>query len=124
MNAEQLKRRTKEFAKSVIDLCRQLPDSREGRKIGDQIFASGTSVGANYRAVCRARSGADFISKMGVVLEEADETQYWLEIIDEKNVLRAPRVQMLLQESDELIRIFAAALNTAKSRSPKYNKLP
>jgi four helix bundle protein len=76
MNQEQMKNRTKEFAKQVIKLCRQLPETREGRLIGNQIFRSGTSVGSNYRAVCRARSKPDFIAKVGVVLEEVDETIY------------------------------------------------
>ena len=81
MNTEQLKQRTKDFSKQVINLCRLLPDSREGRLIGNQIFRSGTSVGANYRAACRARSKADFIAKLGIVLEEADETLFWFEIL-------------------------------------------
>ena len=77
MNAEELKTRTKEFAKRIIRLCRSLPRSRESRLIGDQVFRSGTSVGANYRAACRGRSKAEFIAKLGVVLEEADESLYW-----------------------------------------------
>ena len=76
MDPEELKIRTKEFAKKVIFLCRQLPDTREGRLISGQLFRSGTSVGANYRATCRARSKADFISKLGITLEEADEALY------------------------------------------------
>lgn len=124
MNAEQMKKRTKEFAKAVIDLCRTLPDTREGRKVFDQLFRSGTSVGANYRAVCRARFGADVISKLGIVLEEADESQYWLEIVEEKDILKSALLKCLLRESDELVRIFAAGLNTAKSRSPRHNQLP
>ena len=76
-----MRRRTEEFAKRAINACRQLPNTREGRLIGDQLFRSGTSVGANYRAACRARSKADFISKLGIVLEEADESLYWLEIL-------------------------------------------
>jgi four helix bundle protein len=77
MNQEQMRNRTKGFAKQIITLCRELPENREGRLIGNQIFRSGTSVGSNYRAVCRARSKADFISKLGLVLEETDETLYW-----------------------------------------------
>ena len=73
MNQEQMKNRTKDFAKKVISLCRQLPPTREGRLVGGQFFRSGTSVGANYRAACRARSKADFISKLSIVLEETDE---------------------------------------------------
>ena len=74
MNEEQMKRRTKEFAKQIIKLCRQLPNNREGRLIGDQLFRAGTSVVANYRSACRAKSRADFISKLSIVEEEADES--------------------------------------------------
>jgi len=87
MNEEQMKIRTKEFAKSIIRLCRLLPDNREGRLIGNQIFRAGTSVAANYRAACRARSTADFISKLSIVEEEADETLFWLELIEEMEIL-------------------------------------
>jgi len=79
MNQEDMKKRTKEFAKRIINLCRKLPNSREGRLIGDQIFRSGTSIGSNYRAACRARTPAEFIAKLGIVEEEADETLFWLE---------------------------------------------
>ena len=88
MNEAQMKDRTKEFAKNIIQLCRELPNNREGRLIGDQIFRSGTSVAANYRAACRSRSRAEFVSKLAIVEEEADETLFWLEIIKEmKNLI-------------------------------------
>ncbi|MFQ5637494.1 MAG: four helix bundle protein, partial [bacterium] len=80
MNQEMMKRRTKDFAKQVIRFCRTLPENREGRLIGNQLFRSGTSVAANYRAACRARSKRDFISKMGIVEEEADESFFWFEV--------------------------------------------
>jgi four helix bundle protein len=115
MTAEELRRRTKEFAKRVIRLCRSLPNSRESRLIGDQLFRCGTSVGANYRAACRARSRAEFVAKMGIVLEEADETCYWLELLAETGVADAELLAPLSQEADELVRIFVAGLNTAKS---------
>jgi four helix bundle protein len=115
MGNYDLKKRTKEFAKSIIDLCRALPDNREGRRIGDQIFRSGTSVGANYRSACRGRSKPDFSNKLGIVLEEADETLYWLEIIDEKDILKGPLVIQLLREANELVSIFVASLNTLKT---------
>jgi four helix bundle protein len=116
MNQEQMRKRTKEFAKQIINLCRQLPASREGRLIGNQIFRSGTSVGSNYRAVCRARSKADFIAKIGLVLEETDETLYWLELLDETGVLGTEILEPLLKEANELVSIFVATLNKAKSR--------
>ena len=114
MDPEELKIRTKEFAKQVIFLCRQLPDSREAGLIGDQLFRSGTSVGANYRAACRARSKADFISKLGIALEEADEALYWLEILLETNIVQANLLSGIMAEANELVAIFVASLNTAK----------
>ena len=114
MDQEEMKKRTKDFAKRVINLCRQLPETREGRLIGNQIFRSGTSVGANYRAVCRARSKADFIAKLGIVLEEADESLYWLEILSETQVVKASLLEPLMKEADELVGIFVVSIKTAK----------
>jgi four helix bundle protein len=114
MNHEQMKTRTKEFAKQVINLSRQLPATREGQLIGGQIFPSGTSVGSNYRAVCRARSRADFIAKIGLVLEETDESLYWLELLDETAILKPEILSLLLIEANELVSIFVATLNKAK----------
>jgi len=110
-----LRKRTKEFAKRIIELCRVLPDNREGRLIGNQIFRSGTSVAANYRAACRARSGADFISKMGIIEEEADETQFWLEMIKEMNIIvDKPLLDSLIKESDELVAIVITSIKIAR----------
>lgn len=114
MDSEELKKQTKEFAKRVMRLCRQLPRTDEGKLIRNQLFRSGTSVGANYRAVCRARSKADFISKMGIVLEEADESRYWMEIIVETDIVKAELLGPLMEEANQLIAIFVASLNTAK----------
>jgi four helix bundle protein len=99
MNEEQLKNRTKEFAKNIIQLCRNLPNNREGRLIGDQMFRSGTSVAANYRAACRGRSKAEFVSKLAIVEEEADETMFWLEVIKEMSIYEEPVVEDLIKES-------------------------
>ena len=114
MDREEMKKRTKEFAKEIILLCRLLPDTREGRLIGAQLFRSGTSVRANYRAACRGRSKADFISKLGIVLEEADETLYWLEILAETKIVKANLLAGIMAEANELIAIFVSSLNTAK----------
>jgi four helix bundle protein len=116
MNQEQMRNRTKEFAKQIITLCRQLPENREGRLIGNQIFRSGTSVGSNYRAVCRARSKADFIAKIGLVLEEADETLYWLELIDETEIMVSGALKEIKKEANELVAIFVSTVNKAKTR--------
>ena len=114
MNEEQLKKRTKEFAKNIIQLCRNLPNNREGRLIGDQLFRSGTSVAANYRAACRGRSKAEFVSKLAIVEEEADETMFWLEIIQEMSISNNPLVDDLLKESDEIVAIIVSSIRTTK----------
>lgn len=113
---EDLRQRTKQFALRVIKLFRALPKTEEARVLGRQILRSGTSVAANYRSACRARSRADFISKIGVVVEEADETAFWLELLIDAGIVRGDRLEDLLAETNELIRIFAASRATARSR--------
>jgi four helix bundle protein len=115
LNADELKLRTKAFAKRIIRLCRSLPRTEECYLIRRQMFRAGTSVGANYRAACRARSPADFVSKLGIVLEESDETLYWLEIIAETEIVAKKPLESLMRENNELISIFVASLNTAKN---------
>jgi four helix bundle protein len=112
MNERQMKERTKDFAKKIILLCRKLPSNREGRLIGNQMFRAGTSVAANYRAACRGRSKAEFVSKLAIVEEEADETMFWLELIKEMNITNEPLVDDLLKESDELVAIFVSSIRT------------
>ena len=120
MNEEQMKTRTKEFAKSIIRLCRLLPNNREGRLIGNQIFRSGTSIAANYRAACRARSTADFVSKLAIVEEEADETLFWLEIIKEMKILDDAFIDSLMKENDEIIAIIVSSIKTVRKKmNPK-----
>lgn len=114
MTEAELKKRTKEFAKQIIELCRSLPNNREGRLVGDQLFRSGTSVAANYRAACRSRSKAEFISKLSVVVEEADETVFWLEILKEMKTLESSLLDDLTKESDELVAIIVSSIMTAK----------
>ncbi|MGD1102652.1 MAG: four helix bundle protein [Terriglobia bacterium] len=113
---EDLRRRTKEFALRVIKLFRALPKTEEARVLGRQILRSGTAVAANYRSACRARSRADFISKIGITVEEADETAFWLELLVDANIVKKDRMENLLVEADELVRIFQASRTTAKSR--------
>ncbi len=119
---ELLKNRTKQFAIRIVRLFRALPKTEDARVIGKQVLRSGTSVAANYRAVCRARSTAEFISKIGVVVEEADETVFWLELLVETEILTAKQLNNLLDEANELLAIFAASQITAKSNSPKFKK--
>lgn len=115
--AEALKSRTKQFALRIIKLHRSLPRTEEARIIGKQVLRSGTSIGANYRAVCRARSKAEFIAKIGIVVEEADETVFWLEILVDAEIVKKQRMNGLLKEANELLAIFAASQLTAKSHT-------
>jgi four helix bundle protein len=103
VNPAELKDRTKQFALRILKLVSALPRTVEGRAIANQLVRSGTSVAANYRATCRARSKAEFVAKIGVVLEEADETLLWLELIAEANLLSPKRVEPLLVEANELV---------------------
>ena len=113
MNEQQLVERTKQFALRVMSVVRALPTSIEGRTIADQLMRSGTSVRANYRAACKARSHAEFISKLGTVEEEADEAASWLELLIDGGVVSPKRLQPLLNEANELVAIFAASRKTA-----------
>jgi four helix bundle protein len=113
-NADALKERTKHFALQVIRLCRAMPRSSDSIIITRQLLRSATSLGANYRAVCWARSTADFVSKLGIVLEEADETLFWLELLVDSGAAKADVDAPLLREANELVSIFVASLRTAK----------
>jgi len=111
-----LKDRTKKFSISIIDLVELLPNSISGRAIANQLVKSGTSVGANYRAVCRARSDKEFIAKMNIVLEESDEVCFWLEIIQEKKWVSIEIIEPILKEANELTAIFVSSLKTINDR--------
>ena len=112
--AEQLRARTKQVAIRIVRLFKSLPKTEEARMIGKQLLRAGTSVAANYRAVCRARSRAEFISKVGVVVEEADEAVFWLELLVDTGVVRKVLMENLLAEASELLAIFAASHWTAR----------
>lgn len=114
MDKNELKERTKRFALRVMKLVDALPKSTSGRAIGKQLVRSGTSVGANYRAACQGRSRAGFISKLGIVIEEADESAFWLELIMDGELLARHLVEPLHREAEELTVIFVAPLNTAR----------
>jgi four helix bundle protein len=116
MTTNELKLRTKKFSLEIIELVEKLPNSIACRTISNQIIRSGTSVGANYRAVCRARSDREFVSKMNIVLEEADETVFWLEIIVEKKWLNESETLKILDEGNQLTAIFVSSLKTVNSR--------
>src|SRR5216684_3763110 len=119
---EELKRRTKSFAIRIVKMFRSLPKTEEARVIGRQILRSGTSVAANYRAVCRARSKAEFIAKIGVVVEEADETVFWLELLVQAGIVQQDQVEGILAEANELLAIFAASQRTVKSANESMAK--
>jgi four helix bundle protein len=113
MTTTELKARTKEFALRVIRLVDVMPNSVKGRAIANQIMRSATSVAANYRAACRARSRAEFIAKIGVVEEEADETAFWLELVVDANIRTQKQIAPLLQEANEVVAIMAASRKSA-----------
>ena len=121
MDADDLKRRTKLFALRVLKLVAALPRTIEGNAIKGQLVRAGTSVGANYRAACRGRSRAEFIAKIGVVEEEADESAFWLELIIEGAFLKENQVKPLLNEANELTRIMASSRISA-SRKVRANR--
>ena len=116
MNEAEMKRRTKQFALRVFKLADALPKTRGGNTIAGQIVRSSSSVAANYRALCRAKSRADFINKTSIVEEEADESCFWLEFLVDAGLLGARRVQPLLQEANEITAILVASRKTAIKR--------
>src|SRR5207302_6478894 len=118
MTTAELKARTKEFALRVIRLVDALPNTVKGRAIANQIMRSATSVAANYRAACRARSRAEFIAKIGVVEEEADETAFWLELIIDAKIRRTKQIVPLLKEANEIVAIMAASRKSAIANRP------
>ena len=117
MNDAELARRTKAFALRVVRLVASLPKSREADVLGRQLLRAGTSVGANYREARRGRSKADFAAKIGVCLQEADESSYWLELLAESKIVRADLLRDLQKEAGQLTAIFAASAKTARPRT-------
>ena len=117
MNEPQMKNRTKQFALRVLKMADALPTDRSGNVIANQIVRCSTSVAANYRALCRAKSPADFINKTSIVEEEADESGFWLELVVDAGLMTAARVQPLLDEASEITAMLVASRKTAVSRS-------
>ena len=116
---EELQERTTNFALRVVRLFRSLPNCAEARVVGHQLLRSGTSVAANYRAACKGRSRADFISKLGIVEEEADETLFWLEFLVKSEIVRPKRMCDLIDEARQLSAIFGASRRTALETNRK-----
>ena len=112
--AEALKKRTKQFALRIIRVVRSLPPGPEGKNIGDQLLRSGMSVAANYRAACRARSRPEFLAKLAIVIEEADESAFWLELLVDAGLVSESKLKDLKSEANQLVAIFNASRSTAK----------
>ncbi len=112
---QDLRLRTKKFALTIIYFYRRLPRNAEAYIIGKQLLRAGTSVAANYRAVQRARSKPEFLAKLGIVVEEADEAQFWLELLRDSHLVQPEEVESLQREVTELVAIFTASLKTAKA---------
>ena len=122
MTERELIERTKQFALRIIKLVGALPRTIEGRSIAGQLMRSGTSVPANYRAACRARSKVEFVAKLGIVDEEADESAFWLELIIDAGLLNQSEVRPLLGEAGEIVAIMASSKKTA-SRFPQKSQI-
>ena len=116
MNEEDLKKRTKAFALRILKLVDALPKTVAGKTVANQLVRSGTSVAANYRAACRGRSKAEFIAKLGIVVEEADESEFWMEMIIEGELLKPSQVESLKQEAGEIVAIMVASRKSASSK--------
>jgi four helix bundle protein len=116
MTPDELRARTKKFSLEVLKVARRLPNDVATREIVGQLVRSGTSVGANYRSSCRARSDKEFIAKLGVVEDEADETMFWLELLVDDGILRLRDVERLIDEADQIVRIMVASIRTARLR--------
>jgi four helix bundle protein len=120
MTQEEMKSRTKQFALRIIKLVQSLPPNLVADVIGKQLLRSGTSVGANYRAVCRAKSTPDFINKLSIVEEEADESIYWMELLVEGNIVKANLLENLMEETNQILSIVVSSIKTSKEkRNPK-----
>jgi four helix bundle protein len=114
MSPEEFKKRTKTFALRIITLAEQLPKTATASVNGRQLLRSGTSVGANYRAACRARSHADFIAKLAIVEEECDESLYWMELLIESGAMKSNRLSLLMSEGCEILGMVVQSINTAR----------
>jgi four helix bundle protein len=115
MTREEMKQRTKGFANRVVRLCSALPGNWVAQTLGKQLLRCGTSVGANYRAVCRAKSNLDFINKLRIVEEECDESLFWMELLVDNNLVKPSLLQDLINEADEILAIVVASAKTARS---------
>jgi four helix bundle protein len=123
MTREEMKTRTKTYANRIVKLCSALPENWIARTLGKQLLRSGTSVGANYRAVCRAKSNLDFINKLRIVEEECDESLFWMELLVDNNLVKAGRLNELMKEADELLAIVVSSAKTARTSNARVNRI-
>ena len=121
MNEEQFKKRTKHLGLRIIKLVNSLPETTTAQVIGKQLLRSGTSVGANYRAACRAKSTADILHKLAIVEEEGDETLYWLELLVEGEIVPKSKLKSLMVETNEIVAMIVASIKTLKSKRNNSN---
>ncbi len=119
MDKNDLKLRTKRFALKIIDFSNSIPLSKQGKVIEGQIIRSGTSVGSNYRSTCSSKSRRDFINKLSIVLEEIDETKYWLELLEESGTVPKETIAPIYDEASQIMAIIVASLKTAKLNGAK-----
>ncbi len=119
---ELIKKRTKQIGLEAIKLVDELPNKPSAWAIAKQIIRSSTSIGANYRAACRTKSSADFINKLKIVEEEADETQYWLEVLEESNLIDSDRIEAIKKEVNEIVSIAVASVKTARENENRKSK--
>ena len=116
MTREEMKERTKAYANRVVKLCSALPNNWIAQTLGRQLLRSGTSVGANYRAVCRAKSNLDFINKLRIVEEECDESLFWMELLVDNEIIKLPRLAKLMKEANEILAITVASAKRARAK--------
>ncbi len=123
MTPDELKNRTKQLGIAIIQLLGQVPNSVAGRAIANQLVRSATSIGANYRAACRAKSDADFLYKLKIVEEETDETIYWLEVMEETNVVTDEKLEAPKKEANEVLSIIVASIKTVRAKIESRRRL-
>jgi four helix bundle protein len=124
MNEQEFRQRTKQLALRTIKVVQSLPQNDTGRVIGKQVLRSATSVGANYRAACRAKSTADILHKLAIVEEEADETLYWLELLAEAELIPEIRLKDLMSETNEIVAMIVASMKTIRTKHNNTNLKP
>lgn len=116
MTREEMKERTKAYANRVVKLCSALPNNWVAQTLGKQLLRSGTSVGANYRSVCRAKSTLDFINKLRIVEEECDESLFWMELLVDNEIIKSSRLAGLMKEANEILSITVASAKRARAK--------